>query len=61
MNDNVPPVSVLDLMPVEQGGIAEGSVADVAGQILVVYTPGTDCLHVNCLGMRHYDWTVIGY
>jgi hypothetical protein len=24
-------------MPVEQGGIAKGSVADVAGQILVVY------------------------
>ncbi len=30
-------MSVLDLMPIEQGGIAEGSVADVAGQVLVVY------------------------
>jgi hypothetical protein len=38
VNDNVPPVSVLDLVPVEEGGIAEGPVADVAGQILVVYT-----------------------
>ncbi len=51
-------MSVLDLMPVEEGGIAEGSVADVAGEVFVVYKqPGTDCL-----GMRRNDlFTVIGY
>ncbi len=38
MNDNVPPMSVFDLMSVEQCGIAKGPVADVAGQVLVVYT-----------------------
>ncbi len=49
-------------MPVEQGGIGEGSVADVAGQVLVVYTqPGTDCLYVDCLGMRRNDSTAIEY
>jgi hypothetical protein len=36
-DEHLPPVPVLDLMPVEEFGVGKGPVADVAGQVLVIW------------------------